>query len=491
MLLLTFALPVAADTNNVAKASVSIIMPNTTVEYSPAGHYPTADAGEYSPELRYEVTDSTTGEKVKLPIVDIGVYTVRAYINSTSMHEAAQTVSTFTVTTATAYISVKKQSVAHTAMDNPVKYSVSPAWAAELLDISVSYYAINSLSDKGSAVEVPRDMGTYLVKMEAAPLSDKVTCPGKYLVYTIGEKSQPSVSDEESLLTVPPSFKATVQTLNVTYNGEEAVPQYSVNVAGAESYLMYSRIYADGKTGAYGFDPPVEPGDYIASCFVLDTVIGSSRVVIDKMVADIKVENKTFTYTPEGVYMPDIQTEPKGIELAYSAYKYVNGNTGEAVEFPLTECGTYLISVSPADIYRYSYVDSVNYFYITIQKQLPVIKGENVVAVEDGSFKSVNVNIEPSYADYSLQYYRVEGQSSVALAGAPVTAGEYYAVVSVKENQYVSSATKVFGVYIQSNVNENLVFAGKVIKALCIIFVICGVATAAFHIVWTKLQRRR
>ncbi len=489
--LLSLSLPVFATEGNMSKASVSINLSNTVAEYSPMGHRPVADAGDFSAELRYEITDSQTGELVTLPIRDVGSYTVRAYINATSTHDSAEAVASFTVIPAKVYISVPNQTVPHTAMANPVMYSVSPSWATDMLDIKISYYAIKSLNDAGKPVDVPKDMGTYMVHMETTPLNEKVECAGKYLVFTVGEVYGGPVSEEEALLSVPKSFKATVQTVETEYTGTAVVPEYSVNVAAADCTLMFSRIYADGSSSAYTEEPPVDPGDYTAACFVLDTVIGSSRIVINKVAAKIDMKDAVYTYTPEGVGLTPAETVPEGIELKYSAYKYVNGEAGAAVEFPLVECGTYLISASPKDTYRYSYTNSVSYSYITIKKVDPVIEGQELKAVEDGDFKSVNFSVSPDYASYSLSYYKIEGSTATPIVGEPVKAGKYYAVVSVKEDSRVNSATKIYGVIIKSNVDQNRVLASKAIKQLCYLFGVCGVSVAMLHIVLTKLRRKR
>ena len=487
---LIFALDVHALGSETEIDSVSVNILNNVVEYSPMGHYPVADAGDYSPELRYEVTDNATGQRVTLPIMNVGTYTVRAYVNSTATHSGAEAMATFKVTPATVYISVKQQTVAHTAMENPIRYTLSPYWATGLIDIDISYRAIDNYGDAGRAVDAPVDMGMYLVRMDANPKDERVVCAGKYLIYTIGESYGNILSDEEAMLTVPKSFVADVEALEVEYPGEEAVPQCKVNVAGVESTVKYSRIFANGSNGEYTDEPPTEPGDYIASCFVLDTVIGSNKVVINKMIAEIYMEDTSFPYTPEGIRMENVRTEPEGISLNFSAYKYVNGVATEGVQFPLVECGTYMISAAPADIYRYSYVDSVSYCYITIEKNVPEIIGNDVVTVEDGSFKSIRVSISPSYAEYDLTYYKVGENGAELLMGAPVRAGEYFAVVSVKETDILRSATKSFGVYIQSNVDENLLAAAYVVKVLCYMFIFSGIAVALFHILWVKKKTK-
>lgn len=491
LLALSFAVPAFALEENAAKNTVSISLTNTVAEYSPYGHRPTADAGTFSSELRYEVTENESGMPVPLPIMDVGSYTVRAYIQETATHGSAEAIANFTVTPAKVYLSVPNQSVAHTAMANPVRYSVSPAWAAGMLDVKISYRAINSLSDKGTEVEVPVDMGSYLVYMDATPLNEKVECAGKYLIYTVGEAYGGPVTEEKALLSVPKEFKATVETLDADYTGEPVVPQWSANVSAAECTLMFSRIYADGTSSAYTKTPPTDPGDYIAACFVLDTVIGSSRLVINKMVAKINMEDRVYTYNPQGIEIEEAVTEPAGILLKYSAYKYVNGQMGAAVEFPLVECGTYLISAAPQDTYRYSYTESVSYCYITVEKATPIIEGNDVLAVEDGKFKGVSVSVQPDYADYSVSYYKVQDNSASPVTGVPSKAGTYYAVVTVKEDARLNSATAVYGVVIQSAVDENSLFAREIIKWLCFLFCTCGVGVALYHIILVKLVRRR
>jgi len=488
---LSFALPVCAVGENAGKKAVSISLSNTVAEYSTSGHRPTADAGDFSHELRYEVKDSESGEVVRLPIREVGSYTVRAYINETATHGSAEAVASFTVTPATVYLNVPNQSVAHTAMANPVRYSVSPSWAAGMLDVKISYRAIKSLSDKGTEVEVPVDMGSYLVYMDATPLNEKVVCAGKYLIFTVGEVYGGPVSEDKALLSVPKEFKATVQTMDADYTGEPVEPEWSANVAGAECSLKYSRIYADGSNGEYTEEPPTDPGDYMAACFVLDTIIGSGRIVIKKVVAEIIMEDLVYTYTPQGVELTEATTVPEGIELKYAAYKYVNGQMGEAVDFPLVDCGTYLISAYPVDTYRYSYTDSVSYSYITIEKADVVIESKDVFTVEDGKYKGVSVSVFPDYVDYGVSYYKLEGNTARPITGVPLKAGNYYAVVTVKSDERVNSATAVYGVVIRSGVDENRVLARKIIKGLCHAFCFCGIGLGLCHIVLAKLRKRR
>ncbi len=470
-------------------ADLTISIQNTVVEYRPEGHYPTATASAYGYALRYEVTDSDSGERVTLPITEIGNYTVRAYIEASGNRPGASAAATFSVIPATAYISVSESVVAHTAMANPVSYEISPAFAAEHLDISVEYRQISSLSDEGKAVEVPVDMGTYMVHFTATSRDGRVSCPGKYLLYRIEESKGETLSHTEAIRTVPREFTAHVADVNAVYNGESVVPDYSFNVPLAESRLMYSYVHADGKIGAYTSVPPVEPGDYVAALFVLDTVVGSGRIVIAKKSLDIYMADCSFPYTEEGVYPPKATVNPEGVELVYTAYRTRGGVAGEIVEFPLTECGTYLISARPASIAHYGY--TVSYCLLTVEKAAPVISGEDAVYVEDGGFKSVPVSVTPAFAEYDVSYYKLEGGVSTPIAGAPSKAGEYYAAVYVRENDRCKSATAVYGIYIKSSVDYNAVYAARVLKLLCLSVCLVAVVMGALHIYFAKRFGRR
>ena len=488
---LNLALSVCALGEDGGKQPVSISLFNTVAEYTPAGHRPTADAGDFSYKLRYDVTDDESGKKVNLPITEVGSYTVRAYITETATHGSAEAVANFTVTPAKVRLSVPNQSVAHTAMANPVRYSVYPAWAAGMVDVKISYRAIKSLSDNGKEVEVPIDMGSYLVHMEATPLDEKVQCVGKYLIYTVGEAYGGPESEEKALLSVPKEFKAQVQSLDAEYTGKPVVPEWSINAAGAESALMYSRIYADGTSGPYTKEPPTDPGDYNAACFVLDTIVGSGKIVINKVTVQIDMKDLVYTYSPEGVGITEATTTPKGIELKYNAYKYVNGKMGESVEFPLVDCGTYLISASPADTYRYSYTDSISYSYITINKANATIESSEVYATEDGKHKGVTVSVMPDYAAYSISYYKVAGNSTVPIPEAPTKEGNYIAVVSVKEDARVNSATAVYKVIIEPKEDTGNTVSKLIVKGLCYLFCLCSVGVALYHITLVNIIKRR
>lgn len=472
-----------------AADDLTISIQNTVVEYRPEGYYPTATASAYGYALRYEVTDSDSGEPVGLPIREVGNYIVRAYIEASGSRPGASSVATFTVEPATAYISVSEKVVAHTAMPNPVKYEISPAFAAEHLDITVEYRQINSLSDEGRVVDVPVDMGTYLVRFTATSKDGRVRCPGKYLVYGIEESKGPVLSSTEAVRTVPREFVADVADVNAVYNGKPVVPDYSFDVSAAESRLMYSYVHADGKIGAYTDAPPVEPGDYVAALFVLDTVVGSGRIVIAKKNVEIYMADSTFTYTEEGVYPPTATVNPEEVELVYTAYKVKGGRTDEIAEFPLTECGTYLISARPVSIAHYGY--TVSYCFLTVEKATPIISGKDVVYTEDGGFKSVPVTVTPAFAEYDISYYRLDKDGATPIAGAPSEVGEYYATVFVREGDRCKSATAVYGICIKSKVDRNAVYAARIMKILCVSICVIAVAMGVTHIYFVKRFGRR
>lgn len=472
-----------------AEVDIVITLSGGTFFYTPEGYYPSAEVNAYKAELKYEVTDNTTGEAVDIPITTVGSYTVRAYMDETYAHSAASSAVTVVISPANAYISVTDVTVAHTAMDNPVVYSIYPAWAEEFLDIDVKYRAISSLSDYGTEVSVPKDMGTYLVSMTAASSTSNVVCSGKYLVYEIAESRGSSLSQSTSLRSVPISFNASVEDVTVTYNGSPIVPTCTLNVAGVDSRVMYRLIASDGSIGTYTETPPSEPGDYVADCFVLDTVVGSGRIVISKMPVDIVMNDCVYTYTPEGVYIPEAEKSPSDVQLNYTAYRYTDGVIGEEVSQPIIECGTYLIKACPENISYYAY--TTEYCYLTIKKADPVIRGEDAFYIEDGAEKGVSLTVEPFYAEYQVNYYKLDNKGdAVLIDGAPSRVGDYYAIISVPESKYVNSATAVFGIRIASANSTERAFVSYILKGLCILFAAVGVALGVLHIVWVKRYGR-
>lgn len=463
-----------------AETKVSIFMDNVTVSYTPDGYYPSARADAFGDEIKYTVTDNATGEEVTVPVMATGSYTVVAYMDETDAHLAASCTASLTVEKAAVYLSVTDTVVAHTAMDNPVKYTVQPQWAEDMIEVSVTYRAISDYGDKGTAVTTPKDIGKYLVRMYGDAKNDNVSCAGKYLIYEIAERAGLPLSAEDAVKSVPSTFTATVESIDVTYSSSYEPPQYHTNVAGVESTLKYSHLYANGTIGAYTEDLPTEPGDYVASCFVLDTVIGSGRIIIDKLTPKIEMADASFTYTPEGVYPPAATVTPSGIDMAYKAYQYKNGVVGDSVAFPLTECGTYLISACPENTARYSFV--MSYCYITVEKATPVLYAESLVYTEDGTPKPLQLTVEPDFAEYDVSYYRITDSGVVYLSGAPVASGDYYVTVGVKGSDSVNALTKVYGIRILPAISKVERVFSPTLKVLSVVFAIGALLVGCYDI---------
>ena len=467
-----FGLTAAAEENNTnpgqnALPQISLSMADATVPYTPEGYTPLAEvngAGVNGVEIKYEVTDSK-GTAVPVPVKAAGSYTVRAYIENGGTPSAFCT-ALLTVEKAKVCIVTRYAVAAHTAMDNPVEYSIYPEWAAELVKVKTSYRAIESLSDPGTAVDAPRDPGKYLVRMEAEVKSENISCAGKYLIYEIAENQGEALSDAEAKRSVPSEFYAEVESIDALYLERSMVPEYTVNAAGVESRLMYSLLYANGAFGEYTDTPPSEPGDYIAACFVLDTVIGRGRIIIGKLTPRIKMDDLWVTYTPEGVQPPAAAVTPQGIEISYKAYAYEEGMAGNSVSFPLRDCGTYLISAFPSDASRYSF--HAEYCFIYITPAQPEIQAKNTVFTADGSQKQLPVSVLPEWAEYAVEYFALDGDTAVALEGAPREPGEYYAAVAVKGGRNIGSMTRIYGLRITAD-NPTVIKALDItLKALCL-----------------------
>ncbi len=469
-----------------AEGGLSVTIENTVVSYTPEGYYPTARASAYKGELKYEVRDKN-GDMVSIPVIDAGTYTVRAYLDETAAHPAASDTATLTIEKARVSISVSETVVAHTAMENPVRYSVSPSWAADMVELSVSYRVIKDYEDEGTAVSVPKDIGKYLVRIDVLNIDPNLSCAGKYLVYEIAERAGTPLSPEDALLSVPKDFTATVESINAVYASPYQPPKYHTNIAGVETELRYSHLYANGTMGAYTADLPTEPGDYVASCFVLDTVIGSGRIIIDKLTPKVEMADLSFTYTAEGIYPPAAKLTPSGIDVVYKAYEYKDGTAGAAVSLPLRECGTYLISASPENTALYGFV--VSYCYITIEKLTPVISGESFVYTEDGSPKPLQISVQPNFVEYSVSYYRIDGGKTVALDSAPSAAGEYYATVAVKGSKNVNAVTDVYGLRILPPVSKADRAFSAVLKAMGLLVSVTAVVFGCYDLL--KNGKRR
>lgn len=380
------------------------------------------------------------------------------------------------------FVSVTDTVVAHTAMDNPIKYTLVPEAAAEHATVKVSYRAIKFLADEGTEVAVPRDIGKYLVYIEVSfDEPNRFYCADKYLVYEIAENGGAPLSETEALKSVPNEFTATIESKSATYSLPYEAPNCTLNVAGVNYRLMYSHLYANGTMSDYTEQLPTEPGDYIATCFVLDTEIGTGRLIIDKLTPEIIMDDASFTYTPAGVYPDEATVRPAGIELEYKAYKYENGAVGVGVEFPLTECGTYLISACPADTAHYGF--TLSYCYITINKATPIISAESRIYTEDGKPKPLVLAVSPDYIEYDVSYYRIDDNGVTALDGAPSAVGEYYAAVGVKSSATVSSATRVFGIRIVAAESGLQRFFRIALKVLSVAVSLSAIAVGSVQLV--------
>ncbi len=470
-----------------AEDKVNIFMENTTVTYSPEGYFPQARAELFANELKYEVTDNATGATVDVPVKAAGSYTVRAYMEATDKHPAASVTASLTVEKTPVYISVTENVAAHTAMDNPVKYSIYPDWAEPFVTVNPGYLAIKDYSDKGTAVSVPKDIGKYLVFFDAAVSSDNISCAGKYLVYEIAEKAGAPLTGEDALRSVPKDFTASIESISAVYSVAYEAPKYHTNIAGIKTTLKYSHLYANGTMGAYTEELPSTPGDYVVSCFALDTVIGSGKLIIDKQAPKIEMADVVFEYTPEGVYPPAATVEPAGIDMVYKAYQYKNGVVGDSVAFPLIECGSYLVSAYPENTSLYA--STVAYCTVTIEKVLPVFTAENTVFEADGTPKPLALTVQPPFAEYELSYYQLKDGVSVPLDGAPVSVGEYFATAVVKATDGIEPVTKVYGIRIveaESRVKAGFATALKIIS-IAVSFIGLGLGCAD---ILTKIRKR-
>ncbi len=479
-LLLVLASGVAAFA---APAQVTITMPDVSIEYSPKGFYPSASASAYKGDLKYTATETETGESVPLPIKRTGHFTVHAYMEESSAHYAASATATVVISKTKVYVEVTKPTVAHTAMDNPVQFNIVPSWAEEYISISTSY---KSFTDGvvGATVDMPRDPARYLVHFTGETENENIDFAGKYLVYEIAEKEGPAVSTEEARRSVPSFVRASVKGLSVPYNGKPAVPEYTLNTEAFDAYLTYSKTYANGLSGAFSNEAPTEPGDYTVNCCVLDTVVGSGKIVIEKIRPEISLENISVPYRPDG-YKPDGKTEPADIELTYSAYEYKDGKAGESVSFPLIDCGTYLISACPTDTAHYEY--ETKYCFVTVVPVQSTVSGTNTVVKEDGTEKEINFSVYPAFAEYSVEYYKLEKGVSTRLDGKPTEAGEYYATVAVLKNERVLPTTAVYGLYITET--EARPSLAPYLRVLCIVVSLAAIGSGAYSMYKAKKQQ--
>ncbi len=229
----------------------TITMADMDVEYSPEGFTPQADAGEYQRRVKYTVVDTATGEQVDIPVNKVGRFTVHAYIEQGESNYLASCTATLNVRKAQLYVSVINPVVAHTAMENPVVYTIGPEWAAEYANISVEYTALKDMSDVGTPCGIPKAPGLYLAYFYGDVSNENVEFSGKYLVYEIAERNGSAVSEEEARKSVPSFVRANIRSVTVSYSGKAVEPECSINTPCVNYRLMYGRAYANGSGGSF------------------------------------------------------------------------------------------------------------------------------------------------------------------------------------------------------------------------------------------------
>ena len=423
------------------------------IEFSPDGYFPEAVCSieELKINISYFAINRATGESESFPLYGVGEYQIVAVLEESEEYESAECAWNVVINPVEAVVVTEYHTVAHTAMANPVPYSVEPEWAANYLEIRVSYKVVESLLEVAvEEINIPVSPGLYYTFIDAESKSEGVLCKDKCLVYEIAETQGRKLSHAEARATVPDWFNCKVEDLNEVYDGFSVEPTLEIYPAAAQVSLFYSEIKPDGSIGQPSEEPPADPGDYKAEAYILDKKVGTGQIVISKLVPDIIMESATYTYSPEGIYPSTATTVPEGIELTYRAYLAPEGEevNVETVKVPIVGCGRFMILASPVDTQHYEEVRT--HAFITVEPAVSAINVEDVEYRFDGTAKDASFSVSPDWAEYRVEYLKMDEYGGVISRSdsKPLEVGQYLAVITVPSKDYVSSSTAMAGIRI-------------------------------------------
>lgn len=416
------------------------------LDFSPDGYFPEAVCSieELKINISYFAINRATGESESFPLYGVGEYQIVAVLAESEEYGSAECSWNVVINPVEAFIVTERHTVAHTAMANPVPYKVEPEWAAEYLDIKISYQVLENLSEPaGERINIPVSPGLYYTVFDVESSSEGVLCRDKCLVYGIAERQGKVLSYSEARASVPEWFYCTVEDLNEVYDGFSVEPTVAIYPAAAEFRLLYRELKPDGSLGPSSEDAPADPGDYRVEAYVLDKMVGGGQIVIAKLVPDIIMESAAYTYNPEGIYPSTASTVPAGIELTYRAYLAPEGEevSVETVEVPIVGCGRFMILASPVDTEHYEEVRT--HAFITVNPAVSAISAEAAEYSYDGTEKEALFTVTPEWAEYEVEYLLLDGNGGLISRSyeKPVEAGDYLAVISVSARDYISSST--------------------------------------------------
>lgn len=438
--------------------NVPFSMEDVTVDFSPDGYMPKAECEDESiiPLIYYFAIDTESSSPVSLPITEAGKYQIFASLDKDG--ENFQISSFVTINPVEAKIQVSYKTVAYSRMENPVSYKIEPSWAEEFLDIKIDYYPIESLdSPPEEAIDAPIKLGLYYTVFNVSSKKSGVVCENKYMVYEIAAYRGKKLSESESTLSVPDSFKCTFQNLTTTYEKDKQVSvQYTLSPFAISGKVLYKRAYGNGTFSPYVEEAPSAPGEYVCEYFLGNTSIGSGTIFIDKKEVSITIENEVLEFTQKGI-APTAKCETENVEIAFTAFAIdEDGNvTMEEVPIPIKQCGKFSIIAYPkdTDYFKRTY----SYGTIEITPATPTISITRTDFSYDGNAKNIGFTVSPENLKSSVEYYEWEDiESEIPLGSPPTRAGKYVAVISVyDDNGNYTATTKTTIMYIDDTSGNN------------------------------------
>ena len=359
-------------------ALATITITNTSQVYTGTARLPTVTTSPAN--LAYTLAWTGTASSTTAPI-NVGNYSVTVNVNTTvnGLLWTGTKTSTFTITQASAVVTLGNLTQTYSGTPKPVTVTTSPAG----LSYSVTY---------NGSTTAPTNAGTYNV------------------VATITDPNYQG-SASGTLTITKANASVTFSNLSQVYTGSSLVPTIATSPSGLGYFVTYNGNSAT----------PINAGSYAVAATINDANYqgtGTSTFTITKASATITLGDlsQLYTGTPK---QAAITTSPVGLSTSVT----YNGSAT-----PPTNVGYYPIVANITDQNYQGSASSTFRIYYSAELRL-----DNLEQTYDGTAKQAVVTITPSNVSYQVTY---NGSATL-----PVNAGSYSVIASASDPNYFGSVS--------------------------------------------------